>query len=325
MKHVVGVSLGSSRRDARAELRLLGEDVVIERIGTDGDKRRLVRLLQELDGRVDAIGLGGIDLFLQAGTRRYYMRDALRFARHVRKTPLVDGSGIKNSWEPHVVLDYLPQQIGYGFSGRRVLQVSSVDRYGMAWAFWKAGAQVVYGDFLFALGFPIPLRSLRSVHVLAAVLLPVLTKLPLEWLYPIGPRQDKITPRYGHAFRWAEVIAGDFHLIRRFMPDDLTDKVVLTQTITPQDVAELRRRGVGMLVTMAPELNGRSFATNLLQALVVAFAGKDPDALSPQEYVDWMYRFDFRPRVEWLSEPRAPDLRALHERLRAADRNLAGR
>jgi hypothetical protein len=314
MKHVVGVSLGSSRRDARAQIQLLGEEVLIERIGTDGDKRSLVRLLEELDGRVDAIGLGGIDLFLQAGTRRYYMSDAVNFARHVRKTPLVDGSGIKNSWEPHVILEHIPRQLGYSFRDRRVLQVSSVDRWGMAEAFWKAGADVVYGDFLFALGLPIRLRSIRSVRVLAAILLPVLTKLPLEWLYPTGAKQEKVTPRYSEEFRWAEVVAGDFQLIRRFMPDDLADKMILTQTITRQDVAELQRRGVGPLITMAPELNGRSFATNVLQALVVAFAGKDPDAIAPKEYVDWINRFDFQPHVEWLNEPRAPELRAVYEK-----------
>lgn len=316
MKHVVGVSLGSSKRDARAEIRLLGEDVVVERIGTDGDKRRLVRLLGELEGRVDAIGLGGIDLFLQAGTRRYYMRDAVHFARHVRRTPLVDGSGIKNSWEPQVVSEYIPRYLGYSLRGRRVLQVSSVDRYGMAEAFWKAGASVVYGDFLFVLGLPIPLRSLRSVRTLAAVLLPVLTQLPLEWLYPTGSKQEKVTPRFTDTFRWAEVIAGDFHLIRRFMPDDLADKVILTQTITRDDVAELRRRGVAMLITAALELGGRSFATNVLQALVVAFASKDPEAISPQEYVDWIRRFDIHPRVAWLNEPRAPELRAVYEKAR---------
>jgi len=36
MKRVVSVSLGSSRRDHKATLQLLGQEVTVERIGTDG-------------------------------------------------------------------------------------------------------------------------------------------------------------------------------------------------------------------------------------------------------------------------------------------------
>lgn len=314
MKRVVSVSLGSSRRDSRVQLELLGEPVVVERVGTDGDLRRYAQLLESLDGQVDAIGLGGLDLFLQAGPRRYYVRDAVRLARRVRRTPVVDGSGLKQGWEPYVVLHFLPEVVGYPLRGRRVLQVSSVDRYGMAEAFARAGAQVVYGDFLFALGLPFPLRSLRSVRILAALLLPVLTQVPIAWLYPTGSRQEQVAPRYGGYFRWAEVVAGDFHFIRRYMPPDLQDKVVLSQTLTRQDVEELRRRGVALLVTVTPELGGRSLGTNVFQALVVAYAGKPPEALTPEEYVEWMHRFGFQPRVEWLNPPGSGELQRLHDR-----------
>ncbi len=40
MKRAVSISLGSSKRDKRVQLELLGEPVVIERIGTDGDMER---------------------------------------------------------------------------------------------------------------------------------------------------------------------------------------------------------------------------------------------------------------------------------------------
>lgn len=320
MKRVVSVSLGSSRRDARLELELLGEPVVVERVGTDGDLRRCAELLESLDGRVDAIGLGGMDLFLQAGERRYYLRDAVRLARRVRRTPVVDGSGLKQGWEPYVVGRFLPEVVGYPLRGRRVLQVSSVDRYGMAEAFARAGARVVYGDFLFALGLPLPLRSLRSVRVLARLLLPFLKQLPIGWLYPTGSRQERTTPRYGGYFRWAELVAGDLHFIRRYMPPQLPDKVVLSQTLTRQDVEELRRRGVALLVTVTPELGGRSLGTNVFQALVVAYAGKPPEAMAPEEYVEWMHRLGFQPRVEWLNPPRAPELRELQQRWAAEGR-----
>jgi hypothetical protein len=300
MKRVVSVSLGSSARDKRVETEILGERVVIERIGTDGDMARFRALVEELDGQVDAIGMGGIDLDLRAGTRRYRIRDAARLIRGVRRTPVVDGGGIKASWEKFLILDYLPRTAGVSFAGRRVLLVSSVDRYGMAEAFVEAGAQTLFADFYFALGLPIPMRSLATVRVLAACLLPVITRLPFTLLYPTGAKQEHTTPRYPHLFRWAEVIAGDFHYIRRYMPDDLEGKVIFTQTITPDDREALAQRGVRLLITAAPEMEGRSFATNVLEALVVALSGRRTDELQPNEIVEWMLRAGFRPRVEEL-------------------------
>ena len=68
MKRVVSVSLGSSSRDHRAKIELLGEEFDISREGMDGSIDRALKRLRELDGTVDAIGLGGIDVYLYAGT-----------------------------------------------------------------------------------------------------------------------------------------------------------------------------------------------------------------------------------------------------------------
>ncbi|HEY0798938.1 MAG TPA: hypothetical protein VGD50_07295, partial [Candidatus Baltobacteraceae bacterium] len=103
MKRIVSVSLGSSSRDHRAEITLLGEQFDISRVGTDGSIDRASAMLKELDGNVDAIGLGGIDVYLYAGTKRYALRDGLRLLEAVKTTPVVDGSGLKNTLERRAV------------------------------------------------------------------------------------------------------------------------------------------------------------------------------------------------------------------------------
>lgn len=306
MKRVVSVSLGSSSRDHRFETTILGQPIAIERIGTDGDVRRAKQLLEELDGQVDALGLGGTDLYLRAGNRRYLIRETAGLVRNIRKTPFVDGGGLKASWEHWLITEYLPSRQGLSFKRRRVVLVSSVDRYGMAEAFTEAGAEVIFGDLIFALGVPIPLRSLTSVKVLAAVLLPVLSRLPIRFLYPTGKKQDVITPKHGKYFAWAEVLAGDFHLIHRFMPEDLRGRVVLTQTVTASDVEELRRRGVWMLITDGPDMGGRSFATNVLQGVIVAVTGRRPEEITTEEYLQTALRAGFLPRIEVLNPQHAP-------------------
>jgi hypothetical protein len=62
MKRAVSISIGSSKRNKAVEVNLLGEMVRIERIGTDGDMELAAKKFQELDGTVDAFGVGGADL-----------------------------------------------------------------------------------------------------------------------------------------------------------------------------------------------------------------------------------------------------------------------
>jgi hypothetical protein len=301
-RHVVSISLGSSQRDERVATELLGQAFIIERIGTNGDYAEFCRRLREIDdGTVDAIGLGGINLALAAGRRRYPIRDAMRAVAGLR-TPVVDGSGIKSSWERHILQTVVPGCVG-GLRGRRALLVSSVDRFALAEALAEVGADAVYGDLMFGLGLPIPLRGLTTITVLAAVLLPILTRLPFRWLYPTGARQDAITPKFHRWYRWAEVICGDFHLIRRFMPDDLSGKVIFTNTVTREDAETLRARRVAWLITSTPNMQGRSFATNVLEAVVVTLSGKRPEQLSGGEYLQWMKRAGFAPRVERFADP----------------------
>jgi len=103
MRRIVSVSIGSSQRDSKAVVTVCGEKFSIERIGTDGDMQRAVDLIRELDGKVAAFGMGGIDLYLQGGTRRYILREAKQIARAAQITPIVDGSGLKNTLERRAV------------------------------------------------------------------------------------------------------------------------------------------------------------------------------------------------------------------------------
>ncbi|MFO0602325.1 MAG: hypothetical protein U0324_04075 [Polyangiales bacterium] len=298
MKKIVSVSLGSSKRDHSVTTEVLGEPVSVERVGTDGDIDLAVERIRVLDGKVDAFGMGGIDLYVYAAGRRYTFRDAKRIAAAAVKTPIVDGSGLKHTLERRVVArldrELLP------FRGRRVLMVSSVDRFGMAEALTAAGADVVHGDLMFGLGVPVALRSMRALNAVARATLPLVTRLPFTWLYPTGEKQERREVRFARWFEWAEVIAGDFHYIGRHMPDRLPGRTVLTNTVTPKDVDDLRARGIATLVTTTPNLGGRSFGTNLMEALLVASAGRRAEDLTPADYEAWLDRAALEPRIERL-------------------------
>ncbi len=301
MKRVVSVSLGSSSRDHRSEIELLGERIELERLGMDGSLDRAARTLAKLDGRVDAIGLGGIDVYLYAGTKRFALRDGLRLLESVKITPVVDGSGLKNTLERHAVR-FLTDELGVSLRGVPVLMVSALDRFGMAQALVAAGADVMFGDFIFALDLDKPVRGLAEFERLAERYLPDACKLPFQFFYPTGKKQDRPPqPKYPEYYAEARVIAGDFHFMRQFMPDRLDGKLVLTNTLTARDIAELRERGVARLVTTTPDFGGRSFGTNVVEAALLALSGKRWSDVTEADYTRLIAEANLRPRVLELS------------------------
>lgn len=296
MKHVVSVSLGSSQRNKRVEMTLANLPFRIERIGTDGDLGRAEQMIADFDGKVDAIGLGGVDRYLYAGRRRYELRDAARMARHATKTPVVDGGGIKRMLEP-VLLQRLVEQGALEVEGKQVLLVSGVDRPGLARAFPALGAKVVYGDLLYAVGVPVPLRSLRQVAVIGCIFLPLLRRLPMSFLYPTGARQETVKTKYPRYFERADIIAGDFAFIRRYMPAKLDGKIIVTNTTRTRDVAELRKRGVARLITLTPAIAGESFGANVMEGVLVALSGKRPEDLTEEDYLQLAEAINWKPGI----------------------------
>lgn len=298
MKRVVSVSLGSSRRNAVSETTILDTPIRLERVGVDGDLAAARRLFQTLDGQVDAFGVGGADLALHLAGRAYPLRSVAGLVRGLA-TPAVDGGGLRQVVErslPAQLDSLLPEPV----TQRRVFICTAVARYDLAAGFAEAGYATLFGDLGTGLGLPIPVRSLRTLLLLAHLLLPVMSRLPFRWLYPTGSAQETITPRYAPWYAWAGVIADDFHYIKHHLPGRLDGKIVVTNTTTPADIALLRDRGVRYLCTTTPRLDGRSFGTNVIEAAFTAIAGKGR-ALNAGELAPMVAAANLRPDVTVLN------------------------
>ena len=301
MKTVVSVSLGSSTRDHRAKVTLLGQEFDISRVGTDGKLAIAIEKVKELDGTVDAMGLGGIDVYLYAGKHRYAIKDGVKLLEAAKITPVVDGSGLKNTLEREAVR-FMQEEAGVDLRGKHVLMVSALDRFGMAQALVDAGADVLFGDFIFALDLDKPVRGLHEFEELAEKYLPDACKLPFQFFYPTGKKQEKPPePKYPQYYEEAEIIAGDFHFMRQFMPDRLDGKIVLTNTVTPGNIEELKARGVKMLITTTPDFQGRSFGTNVIEAALLALLGKKWSDVVPEDYERVLHELHLKPRVVELA------------------------
>jgi predicted amino acid dehydrogenase len=172
----------------------------------------------------------------------------------------------------------------------------------------------IFGDFMYALKLPITIRSLRTIRLNSRWLLPFLMHIPFDAIYPTGKRQETVRPIYQAPFEWAEVIVGDYHIIRRYAPNDLEGKIVVTNTVMEADEDDLRDRGVTTLITTTPEMDHRSFADNVLEAIFVAHLAAEGEEVagltSPQRtdrYLNLILQSGIEPRMIDLAPPPRPD------------------
>ncbi len=283
MKRAVSISIGSSTRDKAVTVNLLGEEISIERIGTDGDMEAAAQKYKELDGKVDAFGVGGADLGLMVDDKWYRLYSVEKMVRFIKETPVVDGLGLRNTLEtkaaPFVdakLGDYIQKN-----GGKKAFVMTGVDRWGLAHGFVKCGYECVYGDMMFSLGMPFALHNEKQLKTLASIIMPLAGRLPFEWVYPTGKKQEDRKPKYPKYFKWATVVTGDCLYIKRYMPDDMKGKVIVTNTTTPV-------------------LDGRSFGTNMMESALIALSGKKR-ALTHDEYEDLLEKLHFVPSLQELN------------------------
>jgi hypothetical protein len=124
MKRIVSISLGSSKRDKKVTASFFGEQF-------------------QVDGKIEAFGVGGCDVYLYAGSRRYVFREAIWLMEGAKRTPYFDGSGLKHTLERETVA-YLDDNKIVDFPNSRVLLVSAVDRFGMAEALSARAKSIVF-------------------------------------------------------------------------------------------------------------------------------------------------------------------------------------
>ncbi|MGQ9832824.1 MAG: quinate 5-dehydrogenase [Candidatus Villigracilaceae bacterium] len=293
MKRAVSISLGSSSRDKKVTVSLGGETIQIERIGTDGDVQKARRLYLELDGKVDAFGVGGVDLYLRLDEREYPLRAALKLVEGVKHTPLCDGRGLKHTLERRVFELARPQLGEVHF--RQAFVPVAVDRIGLAQAVSEVSERLVIGDLMIALGIPIPINGLPAYKQLARRLFPLVGYFPMSMLF-YGSGGAEHEPKYEKYFAASDLLAGDFLFMRKYLPERLDGKTVITNTTTEENIALLKARGVQTIVTTTPRYEGRSFGTNTMEAALTAYAGKGR-RLSDEELNALIDELDIKPEV----------------------------
>ncbi|MGQ9547133.1 MAG: serine carboxypeptidase [Roseiflexus sp.] len=334
MKRIVSISLGSAQRDYRFVTTVLGQPIEVRRIGTNGDTALAASLVRDFDGKVDAIGLGGLTPVFHVGAARYPHHEAISIARQARRTPVVAGNLVKQTLDRWCVQQANQAQRGM-FNYRRILVTGGIDRYALAQALAQYDAELRFADPVVHSGFPfLPLpRTIAQLDLYAATTLPVAALLPYRVLHPVALGNEGHDARAEKHFAWADVIAGDFAYIRRFAPRDLKNKVIVTDDPSREEIEDLRARGARALVTLSPRLESaepgdRSFVSaDVLEAIVVAILESGPtptegDIINFIDEAEWgpevitLSDTAEKPRFAFVIHPLSPKYIANHPRFR---------
>ena len=170
----------------------------------------------------------------------------------------------------------------------------------MTQSFIKEGYETIFGDLMFGLGLEVPLHSADAVKRIAGIIMPIAGRLPFEWVYPTGEKQEKSTPKFGKYYNWGTVIAGDCHYVRRYLPVRLEGKVIATNTTTQADMDIFRQAGIKYVITSTPVIEGRSFGTNMMEAALIAVSGKGRK-LTYEELNELLDQLGFEPQLQELN------------------------
>ena len=278
---MISVSLGSSRGDYEFRDVIGGVPYRVRRLGTNGSWQAAAALLQHFDGRAAALGLGGVNRRFILGQRQYTIPQGELLSRIVRYSPLADGERWKMHLEPRRLQWLLEhRQLQTGSVG----VVSWLDRYPLVEFLEGRGFRVLSGDAFYALGWP-RWMSGGCFRFWAACLMPLLSKLPIQQLYPLGEQQDK-RPRStpGRTFRHIDLLVGDTHLMLRRLPARLRGIGVVATTLDQPQRKLLQAHGAAWVDSLNPMRNGRAFGANLWEALALAVNGGQ----QPETPVQWL-------------------------------------
>jgi len=301
MKKILMLHLGDD--EEIATISFLNHAIEIRRLGTGGDPDRAGACIAEYDGKVDAIALEGFTAQLKLGaeSRVHAIGAALKSA--TAQTPIVDGGGVRDGLERWAVMLADRAQPGI-FAEKIVLMTPGLNHAGLIDELNKHSRTIRYADpfvFFNLPDFPL-VGSKQTLERAAGLTLDRLHDAPFRRLHPLAGTPNAHRPE--SPFHSADILAGDIGAIRRYAPALLERKTIVVEYATAEDLEDLRERGVSIVVTLMPSLDGKGELGRWSAATIEAvFAALRPDPtvpLSEDTYLDLMANLDWTPAIRYL-------------------------
>ena len=302
MKKILVLHLGDDEEITTVSF--LNQTIEIRRLGTGGDPDRAGACIAEYDGKVDAIALEGFAAQAQIGRRvappydrcgveiRYGAHAHRRWRRRARRAGTLGGDAgrsgpaghLRREDRPHDAgpesrrADRRTQQAQPHHPLRRSLRVLQPARFSTGGQPPDAGAS----------GGPHARSACTMRRFVACIHSP-------ERPTRIDPNRRFIPPIFSRA------TSARFDVTA---PALLEHKTIVVEYATAADLEDLRERGVSIVVTLMPALDGKGELGRWSAATIEAiFAALRPDPtvpLSEDVYLDLMANLDWTPAIRYL-------------------------
>ncbi|MFN8486416.1 MAG: serine carboxypeptidase [Caldilineaceae bacterium] len=318
-KQILHLHLGKDATPEEATITFLNETFHIRSIGTGGDIDVIERLIQtaETQQNANAVALDGITTRLEMGHERIRHIYADRLEAAAQQLPVVSGQGVRGAFERWAVRLINEAEPGI-FTRKHVLFAPGLNHNGLVDGIAAFTENRRWAEPVFYFDLPSATTSEAAMHQITSRILDVVHDKPFRRIFPqAGAPGQK---RSEAPFLWAQIIAGDIPAIRRYAPHDLKGKTVLAEAATPDDVNDLRLRGVVTLITTMPPAGSQGLDPNqparwpaaVLEACMASLLQTDATQGKPtlreSDYLNLLAELEWKPSIVNLQADRKTNL-----------------
>ena len=295
MKNVVSISLGASSQDFEFTTRFLGQRLAVRRLGTDGSPAKAAMLIQQWDKSADVIGIGLVRDSYAVGANRFVDKEAAQMKALVTRAPVTTGARLGEIFLEWAVR-HTQIKLGNYFDNARLLFFSGLANYKLANTMAEYTDNLQFADPLLQLGVPKLLTSLDSLSLYASG-----AHYVSDWDPPRILPEDLMRQwtRFvlRRAMAKATVIVAPVHELDDFGLEELAGKTIITSSLNAERAGQFTEKGVMMVVDASPMMFGQVLGPNLLDAMIVAATGKNPDDILEDDYLAIIGEAGMQPRI----------------------------
>jgi predicted amino acid dehydrogenase len=295
MKKVVGVTMGSSKKDFSFETDFLGQRFKVQRLGADRDNKQAWELLRRQQANADAIGLGEVADHCHVGTTTIVNRETQRLLQVVTRVPVTTGAKLRRLLQVRAVR-HVQKELGHYFNNNLVLFLSGMRNYEIAVALSDYTKNLSFADPVFQAGSPVLLSSLTQLELYAKGNEVMSGRRPWRMLEKslAGLKNMRVANAVGKS----HVIVGNYDEIRAVGSlGNLEGKTLITSAVDDEQFNFYKQCKVNLVIDISPKLFDRVVGISLLEAMILAKLDRSADELADEEFEEIIDELDLKPRL----------------------------
>jgi hypothetical protein len=267
------------------------------RVGTDGDARQAAQLIREWRNQVDAIGLGRVREHYTVGTDHFIRPETRKLEKLAGETPVTTGSRLREIVQEWT-LRSAQTELGNIFNNAKVLFLSGTLNYRLASIMSEFTDNLSFADPISQFGLANLLHSLQALELYAAGSHPVLRFESGRELVPsLAPFKFFNHLVLRRAVKDAHVVVAPYEQLQHYGRDELDGKTIITSTVSAGREAELRDKGVRLVLDCSIQVLKETVGLNLVEAMIMAVLEKPSAEINHDDYLEIFTDLDLRPRI----------------------------